>query len=325
MLGEILALLAAFSFGCANVMVKKGSTSISDNGAFLSLLITFSLAGIITLVNGLLRSWAHLTANGIWWFILAGVLTAFLGRSLLFTSIQHLGSVRASAIKRLNPLFTVLIGVLFLHEPLNSVIITGMIFVFASSAVLMIESMTLYKNANKEVAATTQPNEKTTLENEHESRRNLWVRWIQLIASFGYIYGVVSALAYSIGYVVRKEGLNEIPDPFFGTTVGAFIGVLIFLIFSLFKQRYRESIRSTFSSFQPWLFGAGTATSLGQILYFSALTVSGVSQVSVIASTDVIITLLLSSLVFKTHEAITKTVIFASVIAMIGAGLIAVG
>src|SRR4051794_35429453 len=128
MIGEILALLAAFSFGCANVMVKKGvSPTSKNNGAFLSVLITFALAGIITLARGLFQDWPHYTTKGIGWFVLAGILTAFLGRTLLFSSIQYLGSVRASTLKRLNSLFSVLIGVLFLHESMNVMILIGMI------------------------------------------------------------------------------------------------------------------------------------------------------------------------------------------------------
>jgi len=214
--------------------------------------------------------------------------------------------------------------VLFLHESLNILNIIGMVLIFGSSSVLMYESFVANKKAKKELAATIENNKETHLTKEGNNR-NLLVRGIQLLASLGYMYGVISALAYSIGYVVRKEGLEEIPDPFLGTMIGAIVGILIFLILSLFNKRNQQSIRLTFTSFRPWLFGAGTATSFGQILYFSALTFSGVSQVAVIASTDVIFTLLLSSLVFKTNEGITKIVIIASIIAMTGAGLIAIG
>ncbi|MBD8591029.1 DMT family transporter [Peribacillus simplex] len=312
-MGESLAFLAAFSFGCANVMVKKGTKPNSiDNGTFLSILITFFLAGVIALGRGMVKVWVIFTAEGIGWFVIAGILTAFIGRILLFKSIQLLGSVRASAIKRLNPLFAVLIGIFFLHESLNTWSILGIIFIFGSSVVLMYESFIVAKKNNKNVHTS-----------KLAKAGDGWYIRLKTIASFSYVYGVISAFAYAIGYVVRKEGLDEMPDPYVGTMVGALVGILVFLILSLFQKRYRQSIQSTFSSFQPWLFGAGIATSLGQILYFIALSQSGVSQVAVIASTDVIFTLFLSSLVFKTHEGITKTVIYASITAMVGAGLIA--
>jgi len=216
MIGESLALVAAFSFGCANVMVKKGiSPKSKNNGAFLSVLITFGLAGIITLAKGLFQDWPPYTAKGIGWFVLAGFLTAYIGRSLLFTSIQHLGSVRASTLKRLNSLFTVLIGVLFLHESMNLMVFIGMIMIFASSSFLMYE--TIISNRRLQKHETAVANETTVIKSEKEkvSKRNSWIKRFKFITSLGYMYGVGSALAYSIGYVVRKEGLSEIPDPFF--------------------------------------------------------------------------------------------------------------
>ena len=325
MIGEILALVAAFSFGCANVMVKKGVTPISkNNGAFLSVLITFGLAGIITLAKGLFQDWPQYTTKGIGWYVLAGILTAYIGRSLLFTSIQHLGSVRASTLKRLNSLFTVLIGVVFLHESMNLMVFSGMIMIFASSSFLMYE--TIISNRRLQKNETAAANESTVVKsNKNVNKSILWIKRFKLITSLGYMYGVVSALAYSIGYVVRKEGLSEIPDPFFGTMIGALVGILIFLIISLLKKTFQQSIVQTFTYFQPWLFAAGIAISLGQILYFSALMFSDVSRVALITSTDVIFTLILSAFIFKTHEGTSKTVYLAAIIAMIGAGFIVIG
>ncbi|OMP66863.1 DMT family transporter [Domibacillus epiphyticus] len=325
-MGELYALLAAFSFACANVMVKKGAKSkTDDNGAFLSVLITLFLAGFFVIWRGLFHGWVPLNIEGIWWFVLAGILTAFMGRTLLYTSIQHLGSVRASAIKRLNPLFAVILGILFLHESLNIWIIAGIVLIFCSSAVLMYESLLAAKRKKKETDDLQIPALQEAALDEADQKQHKWFEKIKILAGFGYLYGIISALSYAVGYVVRKEGLEEIPDPYIGTLIGAFVGMIVFFILSLFQKRYRRSIQSTFKRFRPWLFGAGIATSFGQILYFAALTQSGVSQVAVIASTDVIFTLFLSSIVFKTQEGVTSTVIFASIAAMAGAGLIAIG
>lgn len=324
-MGEILALFAAFSFACANVMVKKGGTKKSvNNGVFLSLLITFLISGCIILVRGLLQGKMTYNAEGIGWFLLAGLLTAFIGRTLLFASIEKLGSVRASAIKRLNPLFTVLIGVLFLNESMYLTMFIGMMLIFGSFTILIFESLATVRKTKRE-ALDPQADDKTTMSGETAPQKNRLIIWVTDLFSFGLWLGIVSALAYSIGYVVRKKGLEEIPDSYLGTMIGAFAGILLFFIFSLFQDHYRQSIRSAFSSFQPWLFGAGTATTLGQIFYFSALTYSEVSKVALITSTDVIFTLLLSSWIFKTQENITKNVIFASIMAMIGACFITVG
>ncbi|WP_394236404.1 DMT family transporter [Niallia oryzisoli] len=326
MIGETLALVAAFSFGCANVMVKKGVTPHSkNNGAFLSVLITFGMAGIITVAKGVFQGWPPYSTKGIGWFILAGILTAYIGRTLLFTSIQHLGSVRASTLKRLNSLFAVLIGVFFLHESMNLLVFIGMLMIFASSSFLMYETIITNRRLQKKETAAAKETTLVKTKLENGDKRNKWTNRFKFITSLGYMYGVVSALAYSIGYVVRKEGLHEIPEPFFGTMIGAFVGILIYILISLVKKTFHQSIVSTFKHYQPWLLGAGISTSLGQILFFSALMFSDVSKVSIISSTDVIFTLILSAFIFKTYERTTKMVYMAAIVAMIGAGFIVIG
>jgi drug/metabolite transporter (DMT)-like permease len=314
-MGEWFALLSAEAFASSNVMVKKGTTpSSKNNGAFISILFTAIISGMIVLTMGLFYGWPSLNAEGFIWFVLAGVLTSFLGRTFLYSSIQHLGSVRASAIKRLNPFFAVLIGVILLNERVTSTLIVGMILIFLGFVMLAVQSLYSDRQGKKEQKGQR---------NDLISVTSKSIHIIKSIANLGYIYGPISALAYAFGYAARKNGLTEIPDPFFGTMIGAFIGALIFVILALFQEHYRSIIRTTFTQFHLWLFLAGISISMGQILYFMALAYIAVSRVALITSIEVIFTLFLSAWVFKTQEGITKLVLFAAVISMLGAGIIA--
>ncbi|MDN4075435.1 hypothetical protein [Fictibacillus terranigra] len=87
--------------------------------------------------------------------------------------------------------------------------------IFGSSVVLMYESFIVAKKNEKNVPASKQ-------EKAGDGQFNK----LKMIASFGYVYGVISAFAYAIGYVVRKEGLEEMPNPYVGTTIGALVGIL---------------------------------------------------------------------------------------------------
>jgi drug/metabolite transporter (DMT)-like permease len=308
-MGELFALLSAIAFASSNVMVKKGTTpSSKNNGAFISILFTAMISGIIVLAMGLFYGWPSLNTEGFIWFVLAGMLTSFLGRTFLYSSIQHLGSVRASAIKRLSPFFAVLIGVILLNERLTATLIVGMIFIFLGFVMLAVQSVYSDHREKKDdvISATSKS-----------------IHIMKSIANLGYIYGPISSLAYAFGYAARKKGLTEIPDPYFGTMIGAFVGISLFAIFALFQDRYRASVKLTFTQFHPWLFFAGISISVGQILYFMALAHIAVSRVALISSIEVILTLLISSWIFKTQEGITRLVLFAAVISTLGAGLIA--
>lgn len=316
-MGELFALLSAIGFSTANVMVKKGTTTSSkNNGAFISILLTASISGIIMIGLGTSRGWPSLNGTGIFWFVLAGILTSFLGRTLLYSSIQHLGSIRSTAIKRFNPFFAVLLGVLLLGESITIGLISGMLLIFISFSILVYESYksNLLKKQEKEMNTVIV-----------QDFRGKILRILRGIGNYGYVYGLVSALCYAFGYVVRKNGLTEIPDPFFGAMLGSGVGTLTFVIMALFQERYRTEVKTSFTHFRPWLICAGVMTSAGQILYFVALSNTAVSRVALIASIEIIFTIFLSAWVFKTHENLTVKVITASLVSMVGAALIALG
>ena len=63
--------------------------------------------------------WAEIEPSAVLWFAGAGVFTAFVGRVFFYSSVEKLGAMRSSALKRLSPLFAVLLGVLVLGETLT--------------------------------------------------------------------------------------------------------------------------------------------------------------------------------------------------------------
>ena len=142
-MGELFAILSALLFAAANITVSRGANLQSqDNGAFMSIVLT-------ALLSGVMYAWAYtskgvpaITSAGMYWFAAAGLLTVFLGRVLVYASVQYLGAVRASAVKRLNPFFAVLLAVLILGEPLSGGLVVGMAFIFSSFILLIHQSLT---------------------------------------------------------------------------------------------------------------------------------------------------------------------------------------
>lgn len=309
-MGELYAILSASLFAAANIAIIRGVNSPSqDNGAFLSIVLT-------AVISGAMYAWAYasrgaptITAVGVYWLAAAGLLTIFLGRVFLYASIQYLGAVRASAVKRLNPFFAVLLGLLVLGEPLTVGLVIGMGLIFASVVLLVRHSFSAAGRAT----------------NHAIPERNLWRRARNAAAAagnLGYFYGPVSALAYAVGYVGRKKGLDQIPDPFFGTMVGAVVGILAFLAAALFQQSYRNAVRSAVTRFNGWQFAAGVFSSLGQICYFTALNHSTIARVALISAMEVFITMFLSVWVLKSREPFGIPVISAAALGVLGTAFI---
>ena len=303
-MGDLFALLSAACFATANVTITKGNTAGGDdNGAFLSILLTTAIAGVATLAVSGVPQAANMNAPGLAWFALGGVLTAFVGRIFLFASVQSLGAMRASTIKRLNPFFAVLLGALVLGEALGGWMMPGMILIFVSFLFLAGGS---WRRAPMHAEGADRS--ATTMSSK--------------LFDLGLVYGPISAFAYALGYLARKQGLNYIPDPLFGTAVGAVAGIAAYAAASLAIPSYRTAITNAFTRVNPWFYVTGTLASFGQLCYFVALSYSTVSRVALISSIEVFITIFLSLWIFRTRERLTANTLIAACLGVAGTALI---
>ncbi|MDB5763368.1 MAG: hypothetical protein JWQ21_2363 [Herminiimonas sp.] len=304
-MGELLALLSACCFASANVTIMRGAgPKGEDNGAFLSILITLTISAMLWIFFGLRDGWPRLDRLGMLWFAGAGVLTIFIGRVFGYASVQHIGAVRASAVKRLSPMFSVMLGVLVLGESLDSPTIIGMLLIFSSFAVLLKQSLTA--RAPSEESGAPRPAQSL----------------VTMLTNIGFFYGPISALAYAVGYVARKQGLMLMPEPAFGTMFGSMVGAVVFVLAARFLDSYRHAIRSALTTFNPWLLAAGILSSTGQILYFSALSYSSISRVALISSMEVFVTMFLSIILFRSRQQLTAPILLAGGLGVAGTALI---
>ncbi|HEX2257252.1 MAG TPA: DMT family transporter, partial [Afifellaceae bacterium] len=128
-LGEALALVSAILFALSNIFILRGSVRASgDNGALLSVLVTVLVSAALWLALGaeVPDGSGGGLVSGIAWFAMAGLLATVFGRIFLWKSIQRLGVTRASAIKRLNPFFSVVLAALVLGEVITPLMGAGM-------------------------------------------------------------------------------------------------------------------------------------------------------------------------------------------------------
>ena len=92
----------------------------------------------------------------------------------------------------------------------------------------------------------------------------------------------------------------------------------MYAIAAVFFDHYRADIRDTFTAFNPWLFTAGVLSSLGQISYFVALKYSPISQIALITSMEVFLTIFITTVIFRNFEQLTSGVMVAAVLATAG-------
>jgi len=301
LLGPGLALLSAACFACGQVFVSKSAVRAGDDrGVILSVLFTTAISCLVWLlleVGQTAGNDSPVTVFGLAMFALSGVFSVALGRKFLYMSVQRLGVTRASAVKRLNPFFSVLLAFVFLHEAITGFDVVGMVLVALAFAMLIRQSF-----AKRQADPTN--GEPTP---------------------YQYSLGVVSALSYATSYIFRKQGLDAIAAPAFGTLVSALAALAFFILLALVIPHRRSDFRAVFTGVDRWMVGAGIMISFGQILFFAALALEQISTVVMVSSLEVFIAAFLSIVVFRTEQRPDAVVLLAALLATLGVVAVAAG
>ena len=300
-LGQAFALASVISFSFASVAVSKAAQNgRRGGGALLSVVMTAVIAGAIWLLTEIGDTLASPTGEmwkGLAWFAVSGLLTTAAGRSLYFVSVRDLGAVRATAMKRVTPLFSVLLAVVILGEMLAHRTAMGLLMVAASIFLLFGESLALARRRRR---LSDQPGEPEFL---------FWR---------GYGSGALSGFSYAAGYIVRKIGLVALPNGLFGTFVGAMTALAYYAIVAIARPDQRAILKAELRLHNAWHVLAALAISLGQICVFAALQFTTVTRLAVISSLEVFITMVLSVFIFRSDAMPGLVTWIATILATVG-------
>ena len=123
-------MVAAVSFGFNAVLVKKALRYTTPATA------TMSVAGVQTLILSTLLVFDRPAFNweAVLYFVAAGFLAAILGRTFNYMSIERLGVPVSTSLVGTNPLWAMILGVVFLGEAVTFWTISGSILVVAGVA-----------------------------------------------------------------------------------------------------------------------------------------------------------------------------------------------
>lgn len=285
-MGVFFALLSALFFATNNVIIKKGSRgSKSNNGYFITVIMNSIILGIIFLITLLFRQ-TEFTIHwpAIPYFILAGLCTTGLGRMTLYSSILRIGPSQASAIRNSTPIFTTLFAIVVLHETISFVPGIGMLLLVGG---MLIAGYGFMREQTRSGAIEGA---------QSGADKQIW---------FGYGFAIFSSIIFGVGQGIRKQGLLEMNDAFFGAWIGALTSLVFIIISQLFRRKLIQTTKSIKEEFNVDFLIAGTLTSMGPLLFFLAAMNMQVSYVSAIAASEPLITTVVSALIIKNTEKIT--------------------
>lgn len=136
--GIVLGLIAAFSYG-VYVYYSKGSSAKVDT-LWLTFFICIGCSLLFLFFTLATRTWNYPTTYNAWRDILIlGIIATAIPIQLLLNGLKYISSVKASILSVMEPVTTVVVGVLMLNEQLSSLQVIGILIVLTGAIVIQFD------------------------------------------------------------------------------------------------------------------------------------------------------------------------------------------
>ena len=281
---QLLAWLTAVSFALSNVSVRNGlNYSTPFTATLVSLIVhTVALWIAVFLTMGI----PQVALAAVIAIVITGILQPIM-RHCHYTGIHKLGTSRAVTLRNTFPLPAVLIGILFLGEPITAYGIAGTVLVVAG---IVLTSWRIDKH----------------LPSFH---------WTYLM------YPIATALITAVVHPLRRYALIQSHEPLFFTAVVGPVSLLALAAYYV-TPICKEKLVWDRRAFWPF-FISGFFETLAVLLMLLAFSLGPVVVVSPIASTTPIWTLIISAIFLRQVERITFVSALGTVLVVVGVVAIA--
>lgn len=288
MLAAAYALLSAILFAGNAVTVRVALAGTTPTTLVLvSILTNFVTLWTVAALSGDLRAAVQ---PGALIFLGAGVLAPAIARAALYTAIGMIGVARSVVAANTTPLFAAVGAALVLGERISAQLALGTVVVVLGVAMTSTE---------------------TPLGAEPRMNRT------------GLLLALSTAVLAAVSFLLRKIGLQAIPQPALGsalTVTGALAGLLPFV---LLRAR-RESVRAERRALAPMI-AAGLLSSGGFLAYFLALGLGEVSRVTPLSNTTPLFAVLLLQAGFRHVEGVSRRTFAGVALTVVGIFLVLTG
>jgi drug/metabolite transporter (DMT)-like permease len=232
-------------------------------------------------------------------FALAGICSTYLGRWLVFKSIELIGPSSASGLQSTSPLITAVFGWLFLGEMIGPIGFVGMALGIVGLAVMSVGiGQRQQDTAGRRIAG----------------QRGFVLGMV--------LFGVASAAAYSGSHVFRASAVRQWNEPLLGAMIGAVAGLLVLVIASLNKlPEYLREIRASPGAARGYA-GIGLLQFSAQALVIASMKYIPASVAALISMCTPLVVMPISHFVLRKKEQLRWATVAGICITLVGVALV---
>jgi uncharacterized membrane protein len=277
----VLALTSALVSAGATIFIRQGlRTSGALTGFWINLAVGAVALWVAVAATG---GPGPVSAKGLAYFVLAGLVGTVGGRLFRFLAIDRVGASVATALINLNPMIASLLAIVLLGERITVPIVIGTLVIVAGTTLLSLSGQHLGFRP-----------------------RLLWLP-------------ILSATCFGMVSILRKLGLGG-AGPIIGTAVNATTAAVVFAAFMLATGQ-RDALIARGRPL-AYFVAAGFLENTAVFLNIVALGMGTVSVVTPLYGTAPIFVLLLSFFFLRGVEVLTARVVTGTVLIVLGIYLI---
>tara|TARA_A100001037_G_scaffold238275_1_gene217662 strand:- start:23308 stop:24177 length:870 start_codon:yes stop_codon:yes gene_type:complete len=280
-IGELMAASSAIIAALAHISIRQGMRTASPLLAALIVNTVVSTGGLTVCFYQ--DSFSELSLKTVIWFVAMGIAGPGFGRIMRLIGINKVGLNPSVTISAITPFWVTFIAIFILRENPTFWDILGTISIVSGVIILSVRF-----NSTKKISD-----------------------WFQK----GVIFPILASIAYALAPVFAKLALNEQKIPMAGLGIGFLVGNIFLLLCSpILKQNVSVRNRPDIG----WILLSGIFNFCSSSLLINAIMISPVSIAIPLSRTAPIWLLIFSYLFLWKLEKITKQIVMATVLIVLG-------
>jgi drug/metabolite transporter (DMT)-like permease len=307
-LGILYTLIAAASFGLNNATVRRGVvTGTVSQAVMLSMPIGLAMFAIAAAFGGQLGALDRFTPNHAALIMTAGIVHFVFGRYCNYRSIQAMGSNLSAPIQQWTLLVTLTLAVLFLHETLDLLKISGIALLVAGPAMVVGAQKSRRRRTRAAPAATAKSAGAAAAPTTFQPKM-----------AEGYVYGILSCLAYGTSPILVRAGLEGTGMALAGGVISYGAATVLVLIGLLWRPIRRDAVGIDRTNV-PWFIWTGVTVCLSQIFLYLAMAIAPVTVVQPLMRFSTVFRTGFAWLFNREQESFDPSLLLAIAISTVGA------
>lgn len=296
MLGGLLALLSAATFGLNNASIRRGVlTATVLQGLCITVPIGVPIFFVAALASGGLSAVTGFPSDTLALLIFAGLIHFVWGRYCNYRAIRAMGSNLVGPIQQSSLVFTLAMAIFFLEETLTPLRLFGIALIVLSPAVMLPS-----REDRRKRAASSDSFQPKYLE--------------------GSIFAALSATGFGSSPILIRAAMDGVglSSSIAGGLIAYGSAAVFVALLLLIPRNFRHALDIPRTA-AKWFTLSGIFVCTSQMLRFMALSVAPVSVVTPIQQTSSIFRILFSWIFNREHEVFSPGVLMAIGMSLVGA------